>query len=86
MKIARIRLQDSDSWALVNVETATVQPISGEISDWGAAAAEGQPDFGLSGPPIALHDVRLLPPITATSTIVGVVMNYWSHLDKLGVT
>ncbi len=86
MKIARIRLQDSDSWGLVNVETATVQPISGEISDWGAAAAEGRPDFELSGPPIALHDVRLLPPITATSTIVGVGMNYWSHLEKLGVT
>jgi 2-keto-4-pentenoate hydratase/2-oxohepta-3-ene-1,7-dioic acid hydratase in catechol pathway len=30
--------------------------------------------------------VRLLPPITPTTTIVGVGMNYWSHLEKLGIT
>lgn len=35
---------------------------------------------------MALKDVRLLPPITPTSTIVGVGMNYWTHLEKLGVT
>lgn len=56
------------------------------MAQWGPAAAEGGEDFDLMGPPIALKDVRLLPPITPTSTIVGVGMNYWSHLEKLGIT
>ena len=86
MKIARIRQQDNDSWGLVDIDTATVQPIRGEIADWGAAAAGGRPEFELAGSPVPLRDVRLLPPITPTSTIVGVGMNYWSHLEKLGVT
>jgi 2-keto-4-pentenoate hydratase/2-oxohepta-3-ene-1,7-dioic acid hydratase in catechol pathway len=85
MKIARIGLPDNDCWALVDVDAGAVQPIVGEISDWGAAAAEGQADFELNGPPKALRDVRLLPPITQASTIVGVGMNYVTHLEKLGV-
>jgi 2-keto-4-pentenoate hydratase/2-oxohepta-3-ene-1,7-dioic acid hydratase in catechol pathway len=63
-----------------------VQPIRGEVSQWGPAAAQGRTDFETAGAPIPLEDVRLLPPITPTSTIVGVGMNYWSHLEKLGVT
>ncbi|MCA4759050.1 fumarylacetoacetate hydrolase family protein [Mycobacterium avium subsp. hominissuis] len=86
MKIARIRFQDNDSWALVDIGAGTVQPVRGEIADWGPAASEGQAAFEFAGPPVALEDVRLLPPITPTSTIVGVGMNYWTHLEKLGVT
>lgn len=63
-----------------------MQPIRGEIADWGPDASEGKAVFEYAGPPVALEDVRLLPPITATSTIVGVGMNYWTHLEKLGVT
>lgn len=57
-----------------------------EVSQWGPATAEGRTDFETAGAPMSLEDVRLLPPITSTSTIVGVGMNYWSHLEKLGVT
>ena len=63
-----------------------VQPIGGEISDWGAAAAEGRAQFSPVGSAIPLEGVRFLPPITATSTILGVGMNYWTHQEKLGVT
>jgi 2-keto-4-pentenoate hydratase/2-oxohepta-3-ene-1,7-dioic acid hydratase in catechol pathway len=71
---------------VVDVEAGAVQPICGEIADWGPAAAEGRATFEHAGPPVALKDVRLLPPITSTSTILGVGMNYWTHLEKLGVT
>nr|WP_208859482.1 fumarylacetoacetate hydrolase family protein [Mycobacterium europaeum] len=81
-----MRFQDNDSWAVVDVDAGTVRPIRGEIADWGPAASEGRVSFEHAGPPVALVDVRLLPPITPTSTIVGVGMNYWSHLEKLGVT
>jgi 2-keto-4-pentenoate hydratase/2-oxohepta-3-ene-1,7-dioic acid hydratase in catechol pathway len=63
-----------------------VQPIRGEIADWGPTAARGVADFEPSGRNLAIADVRLLPPMTPTSTVVGVGMNYWSHLEKLGVT
>ncbi|WP_408632527.1 fumarylacetoacetate hydrolase family protein [Mycobacterium mantenii] len=81
-----MRFQDHDSWAVVDAGEGTVRPIGGEITDWGSAAAEGRATFEFAGPPIALEDVRLLPPITPTSTVVGVGMNYWTHLEKLGVT
>lgn len=71
---------------MVNVDASMVQPIRGDIADWGPAASEGRAAFEFAGPPVALEDVRLLPPITATSTILGVGMNYWTHLEKLGVT
>jgi 2-keto-4-pentenoate hydratase/2-oxohepta-3-ene-1,7-dioic acid hydratase in catechol pathway len=71
---------------VVDVDAATVQPIRGEVADWGPAAAVGVADFEFLGSPLAIDEVRLLPPITPTSTIVGVGMNYWSHLEKLGVT
>jgi 2-keto-4-pentenoate hydratase/2-oxohepta-3-ene-1,7-dioic acid hydratase in catechol pathway len=86
VKIARIRFQDNDSWALVDLDAGTVRPIRGEVADWGADAAEGRATFEFTGPPLALDAVRLLPPITPTATIVGVGMNYWTHLEKLGVT
>ncbi|MCX2933698.1 fumarylacetoacetate hydrolase family protein [Mycobacterium sp. CVI_P3] len=81
-----MRFRETDSWAVVDIDAATVQPIRGEIADWGPAASEGRADFELTGPPVPLEDVRLLPPITPTSTIVGVGMNYWTHLEKLGIT
>jgi 2-keto-4-pentenoate hydratase/2-oxohepta-3-ene-1,7-dioic acid hydratase in catechol pathway len=71
---------------LVDVDAGTVQPIRGGIEQWGRAAADGVADFETYGRPLAMADVRWLPPITPTSTIVGVGMNYWSHLQKLGVT
>ncbi|MDT5020755.1 MAG: hypothetical protein QOI33_1279, partial [Mycobacterium sp.] len=63
-----------------------MQPIRGGIEQWGRAAAKGTADFERYGRPLAMADVHWLPPITPTSTIVGVGMNYWSHLEKLGVT
>lgn len=71
---------------MVDVDAQVVQPIRGEIAQWGPAAAAGVAEFDTTGAPIAMDRVRWLPPITPTSTIVGVGMNYWSHLEKLGVT
>jgi 2-keto-4-pentenoate hydratase/2-oxohepta-3-ene-1,7-dioic acid hydratase in catechol pathway len=86
MKIARFSYQGRDNWGVVDVASETVQPIRGEIADWGPTAARGVADFEPSGRNLAIADVRLLPPMTPTSTVVGVGMNYWSHLEKLGVT
>jgi 2-keto-4-pentenoate hydratase/2-oxohepta-3-ene-1,7-dioic acid hydratase in catechol pathway len=86
MKIARFSYQGRDSWGVVDVASETVQPIRGEIADWGPTAARGVADFEPSGRNLAIADVRLLPPMTPTATVVGVGMNYWSHLEKLGVT
>jgi 2-keto-4-pentenoate hydratase/2-oxohepta-3-ene-1,7-dioic acid hydratase in catechol pathway len=86
MKIARFSHEGSDSWGLVDIDAETVQAVRGEISDWGPAAAEGRDEFERLGDAVPLADVRLLPPITVGSTIVGVGMNYWSHLEKLGIT
>lgn len=70
----------------MDVDAGTVQPIRGGIEEWGSAAADGAAHFEEVGPPLAMTDVRWRPPITPTSTIIGVGMNYWSHLEKLGVT
>jgi 2-keto-4-pentenoate hydratase/2-oxohepta-3-ene-1,7-dioic acid hydratase in catechol pathway len=86
MKIARIRHQGLDSWGVVDTESGKVQPIRGEVSEWGPMAAAGLADFEPAGRAISIADVRFLPPMTSTTTIVGVGMNYWSHLEKLGVT
>jgi 2-keto-4-pentenoate hydratase/2-oxohepta-3-ene-1,7-dioic acid hydratase in catechol pathway len=86
MKIARFSHHGHDSWGVVDVDAATVQPIRGEIAQWGPAAADGSETFETVGGNLPLEEVRLLPPITPTTTIVGVGMNYWSHLEKLGIT
>ncbi|MCW2499666.1 MAG: fumarylacetoacetate hydrolase [Frankiales bacterium] len=86
MKIARIRHADGESWGVVDVEAEKVQPLRGEIADWGQAASEGRAEFEYDGPALPLGSVRLLAPMTPTTTIVGVGMNYWTHLEKLGVT
>lgn len=70
----------------MDVDAGSVQPIRGGIEEWGTAAAKGTANFEKVGPPLDMAEVRWLPPITPTSTIVGVGMNYWSHLEKLGVT
>lgn len=86
MKIARFSHDGHDGWGVVDVDAATVQPIRGEIAEWGPTAADGLSAFETVGRSLSLEQVRLLPPITSTTTIVGVGMNYWSHLEKLGVT
>ncbi|MDT7671635.1 MAG: hypothetical protein QOC74_4418 [Pseudonocardiales bacterium] len=86
MKIARFNYHGRDIWGVVDIASQTVQPIRGEIADWGPTAARGVADFEPSGRNLPIADVRLLPPMTPTSTVVGVGMNYWSHLEKLGVT
>lgn len=85
MKIARILLNERPTWAIVDLAGACMQPIAGEIADWGPAAAGGSAQITKSGPTVDLDGVRFLPPITASTTVVGLGMNYWSHLDKLGV-
>ena len=86
MKIARISHVDDESWAVVDVGSGKVQAIRGEIADWGPAAALGRAEFETVGEPLAFDEVTLLAPMTPTTTVVGVGMNYWTHLEKLGVT
>ncbi|WP_326731578.1 fumarylacetoacetate hydrolase family protein [Streptomyces phaeochromogenes] len=86
MKIAHFRHQGRSAWGIVDIEAGEIQPVVGELTDWGPALTSGHGTPTPEGKPLQLGDVQLLPPLTATSTIVGVGMNYWSHLEKLGVT
>ncbi len=87
MKIARILPPGGlETWAVVDLDRATMYPIVGGIGDWGPAAASGRAEFEEAAPPVAFADVRILAPVTATTTIVGIGMNYWSHLAELGMS
>ncbi|MGB8405604.1 MAG: fumarylacetoacetate hydrolase family protein [Mycobacterium sp.] len=87
MKIARILPRGAEAtWAVVDLNSATMLPIVGGVEDWGPLAASGRMEFAEAGPPLAFTDIRILPPVTATSTIVGIGMNYWSHLRELGMS
>ncbi|MCV7177082.1 fumarylacetoacetate hydrolase family protein [Mycolicibacterium sphagni] len=71
---------------MVDLDQSTMQPIAGGIEDWGQAAAGGRVDFTATAAPVPIAEVRILAPVTASSTIAGIGMNYWSHLAKLGHT
>lgn len=86
MKLARITHQGQESWGIVDTEAETVSPVVGTIEDWGPALTLDGRAPTVDGAPIAFTEVAFLPPIIPTSTIVGVGMNYWSHLEKLGIT
>jgi len=92
VKLARFRHAGTsghdggDRWGIVDTDSETVTPVAGTIADWGPALTLDGTSPRAAGDAIALAAVRLRPPILPTSTIVGVGMNYWTHLEKLGVT
>jgi 2-keto-4-pentenoate hydratase/2-oxohepta-3-ene-1,7-dioic acid hydratase in catechol pathway len=86
MKIALVEHKGQQTWGIVDTDASTITPVVGTIADWGPAlTAEGVSPV-LSADALAFEDVRFLPPILPTSEVVGVGMNYWTHLHKLGVT
>jgi 2-keto-4-pentenoate hydratase/2-oxohepta-3-ene-1,7-dioic acid hydratase in catechol pathway len=86
MKLAHVSHEGRRRWGLVDTESGTVTPVVGTIEDWGPALTLDGTEPTLDGAAIPLAEVTFLLPIVPTSTIVGVGMNYWSHLRKLGVT
>jgi 2-keto-4-pentenoate hydratase/2-oxohepta-3-ene-1,7-dioic acid hydratase in catechol pathway len=86
MKIARVVHDDETLWGIVDVDAGTIQPIVGAIAEWGPGLTVGTSEPPTKGQPVLLSAVQFLPPIEPTATIVGVGLNYWSHLHKLGVT
>jgi 2-keto-4-pentenoate hydratase/2-oxohepta-3-ene-1,7-dioic acid hydratase in catechol pathway len=79
MKIARFTHGGQESWGDVDTDAGTVRPVRGTIVDWGDALTRGENALEPAGEPVPLADVRLLAPIAATSTVVGVGLNYWGH-------
>jgi 2-keto-4-pentenoate hydratase/2-oxohepta-3-ene-1,7-dioic acid hydratase in catechol pathway len=86
MKLARIQQKSGDeSWGIVDLDASTVQPVVGTILDWGEAVTGGSTPE-LAGDPVPFDSLTFLAPIEPSSTVFGVGMNYWAHLEKLGVT
>jgi 2-keto-4-pentenoate hydratase/2-oxohepta-3-ene-1,7-dioic acid hydratase in catechol pathway len=72
---------------LLDVEAEKLRPIGGTIAEWGPKlVASGFTDVPLEGADLALGEVSLLAPVEDTATVLGVGMNYWSHLERLGRT
>ena len=87
MKLARIQVgAGSPQWGIVDVDASTVQPVVGTILDWGPSVTKDGAAPETTGDPIPFDDVTFLAPVEAGSTIFGVGMNYWSHLEKMGQT
>ncbi len=86
MKIARCTDGGAPFWATVDVERGQVQPIEGDIADWGPplTAALGRADAGsvlrAGGPARSLSSVRLLPPVGRSNRVVVAGANYAKHL------
>lgn len=85
MRLARFVHAGTEAWGMVDVAGGSVAPVAGTILDWGPAVTGGD-SLDPVGPPLSLANVRLLPPIAPTSVVVGVGLNYWSHVEKLGQT
>jgi 2-keto-4-pentenoate hydratase/2-oxohepta-3-ene-1,7-dioic acid hydratase in catechol pathway len=86
MKLARVQLDDRPVWGIVDPQATTFTPVEGTLPEWGPSLTTGEAAPEAAGGPRPLSEVRFLPPIDDTANVVGVGMNYWSHLHKLGVT
>lgn len=87
MKIARCTDGSATFWAVVDVVDSSVRPIEGSFAAWGPALTRSAKEGALrfSGPARKLSQVRLLPPIEATSKVVVAGANYTRHLAEFGV-
>ncbi len=86
MKIAHASYAGQELWGLVDIETTTITPVVGTLAEWAPDIVAGATSLRTTGEPVPLADVTFLPPITRSSTIVAVGLNYWAHMEKLGVT
>ncbi|HXR01692.1 MAG TPA: fumarylacetoacetate hydrolase family protein [Pseudomonas sp.] len=89
MKLARCSYFDSGVfWAVVDVQQDMVTPIAGEFSSWAPVVARGAGISALrfSGPPLALSQVTLLPPIDPVNRVVVAGANYAKHLVEFGLS
>jgi 2-keto-4-pentenoate hydratase/2-oxohepta-3-ene-1,7-dioic acid hydratase in catechol pathway len=74
-------------WGLVDAEAGKLEPITGPIAHWSPTLiASGFRDLPLEGGALGLDEVDLLAPVEPTAKVLGVGMNYWSHLQRLGRT
>lgn len=87
MKIARYAIGGATSWGVVDVVASTVTRIAGEFSEWAPriTRGEGQAALRLSGEPLPLASVQLLPPIERTNRVVVAGANYAKHLVEFGL-
>jgi 2-keto-4-pentenoate hydratase/2-oxohepta-3-ene-1,7-dioic acid hydratase in catechol pathway len=89
MKLARCSYFESGVfWAVVDVQQDMVTPIAGEFSTWAPKVAQGAGISALrfSGPPLALSQVTLLPPIEPVNRVVVAGANYAKHLVEFGLS
>jgi 2-keto-4-pentenoate hydratase/2-oxohepta-3-ene-1,7-dioic acid hydratase in catechol pathway len=77
VKIGRFSSSAGTAWGVLDLEAGTIRPLAGDIT-----SAVDSPEYG--GPPIGLDTVTLLAPVTPTTKIVGVGMNYMAHLERFG--
>ncbi|WP_095156550.1 fumarylacetoacetate hydrolase family protein [Pseudomonas sp. Irchel 3E13] len=75
-------------WAVVDVAQDQVTPVSGDFRDWAPAVAAGRgiSSVRLAGPPLALSEIRLLPPIEPINRVVVAGANYAKHLVEFGLS
>lgn len=85
MKLARF-LQPEPSWGVLDTDAGEIQPVGGGTEDWGPALARGEDTLERVGTPMPLSAAHLVAPLERTATVFGVGMNYWSHLERLGIT
>jgi 2-keto-4-pentenoate hydratase/2-oxohepta-3-ene-1,7-dioic acid hydratase in catechol pathway len=72
---------------LLDVEAEKLQPIRGAVAGWGPTLiSSGFTELPVEGGTLALSEVTLLAPVEASAKVLGVGMNYWSHLQRLGRT
>ena len=88
MKIARIEDQEGEQcWAALDDEAQTLRRIRAPFETWAPIfAAQGVGALDLASRVEALSDVRLLAPVDERARIIGVGLNYLSHLTRLGRT
>lgn len=83
MKIGRVQRGEAIHWAILDPERNSVQIIEGAFSKWAPGAAAGERPR-TAGDELTLDDVRLLAPVDPFARILGVGMNYQTHISNLG--
>jgi 2-keto-4-pentenoate hydratase/2-oxohepta-3-ene-1,7-dioic acid hydratase in catechol pathway len=86
MKLGKAAIDGHPTWGIVDVDAGTITPVRGGLLDWGPGVTAGASEPEVDRAPVPLSTVTFLPPVDPSSQVVGVGMNYWSHLHKLGVT
>jgi 2-keto-4-pentenoate hydratase/2-oxohepta-3-ene-1,7-dioic acid hydratase in catechol pathway len=88
VKIGRFAHTNGDQfWGIVDDERKLVETLSCPFPEWAAVTASGRrPGPSQLGPAIPLADLRTVAPLEPGARILGVGMNYATHLDDSGTT